>query len=72
MNDTYPKYLMFFRETNVKEYVDIYTAASRQNSLFYPWEVLNTVLEKNGTVRNITREEIQKINMIADEMDANR
>lgn len=72
MNNKYPKVLCRYVETGNCEFLDFYNAAARQTSLFYPWRVLNQVLEENGTVRDLTAEEAREINMLSDEIDASK
>lgn len=72
MNSVYPKVLVRNVETGNCEYVDFYTAASRQGSWFFPWDVLDQVLEQDGSVRKITWEEVQEINSTMDEIDASK
>lgn len=72
MNNKYPKFLCKSVETGNCEFLDFYTAASRQNSWFSPWEVLDQVLEENGSVRDLTAEEARKINILSDEIDASK
>lgn len=72
MNDKFPKYLTQSVLDKTKQFVDLYSAANRQNSWFAPWDVLDDVLEEDGTVRRITRDEINEINNLADEIDASK
>lgn len=72
MNNKYPKYLTQSAINKTKQFVDIYSAANRQRDWFSPWDVLDDVLEEDGTVRRITEQECREINNIADEIDASK
>lgn len=68
----FPKFLTQSAVNKQKQFVNLQIAANRQRDWFAPWDVLDDVLEEDGTVRPITQEEARAINDLADEIDASK